>query len=157
MATMLGGMRRPARLLAAATALAFTTSCATLLYPERKGNNAGPLDTIPLVVDILLFLPGLLPGVIALVVDFGTGAIYLNKGGGKSSDRQGSAVARKLELRVLDERGEVLARHDVEVEATAGGEPIALAVPELGTTVGATHVEVAAGQAAVRVPMTAFR
>ena len=57
---------------------ASTVSCAYILHPERRngGSRGNRLDTLPLVVDILLFLPGVVPGVIALVVDFTTGAIY---------------------------------------------------------------------------------
>ena len=75
-------MRRYAyRLGAAVTTLAFTTSCATMFYPERKGNNSTPVETLPLVLDCLLLIPGVIPGVIALVIDFGTGAIYTEKRG----------------------------------------------------------------------------
>ena len=75
-------MRRTAfKFMAAATALAFTTSCATIMYPERKGNNSSPVETLPLVLDILLFLPGVIPGVVALVIDFGNGSIYTQKKG----------------------------------------------------------------------------
>lgn len=56
------------------------SGCATILYPERRGNRSGVIDVGPLVLDVLWFIPGIVPGVIALAVDFSTGAIYL---GGK--------------------------------------------------------------------------
>ena len=114
-------MRRSLRSIALFTALAFTASCATILYPERKGNNQGPLDVVPLVVDILLFIPGILPGVIALVVDFGTGAIYMNRaGGGKKSDAPtgGEALAaqHRLLVEVIDDEGRVLESQEIDVK-----------------------------------------
>ncbi len=73
------------QLVAAATALSLSTAaagCAYVIHPEQRGNTGGDLDGVPLVVDLLLLLPGLLPGIIALVVDFGTGAIHTGGGGG---------------------------------------------------------------------------
>jgi hypothetical protein len=103
-------------------------SCATILHPERKGNRGGPVDVVPLVVDILLFIPGLIPGLIAIIVDFGTGAIYT---GGGSADvptdvpRHGKIAFRarempsqsQVKLRLLDKDGTVLDADQVE-----GGE-----------------------------------
>ncbi len=108
------------RTVATALSLSLLSSCATILYPERRGNAGGAIDVVPLVVDILLFIPGLVPGVIAIAVDFSTGAIYL--GGGRRSDRmkvgrQGRVAIREpavtqpthVELRVLDAKRRVLA------------------------------------------------
>jgi len=53
------------------------TGCGYLLYPERRGRRSGALDGLPLLVDILWLLPGLVPGIICLIVDFGTGCIYV--------------------------------------------------------------------------------
>lgn len=113
-------MRRCIRGLALFTALAFTASCATILYPERKGNNQGPLDVVPLVVDILLFIPGILPGVIALVVDFGTGAIYMNRAGGKKSQAPNAdgvmAAQHRLLVEVIDDEGRVLESQEIDIQ-----------------------------------------
>ena len=51
-------------------------SCGTLLYPERKGRSGGRVDPAVIVMDGLLCLVFLLPGVVAFAVDFSTGAIY---------------------------------------------------------------------------------
>ena len=132
------------RITAAAVAIAFTTSCAVIIHPERKGNNSPPIDTVPLVVDILLFLPGLIPGVVAMVLDFGTGAIYLNKGGpnkpflGKAKERrEGRKLVRQsrrgeLTVRVVDDSGVVLEERALTVEPPEHhGEPVAIALPDL--------------------------
>lgn len=59
----------------------FTTfNCGYFLYPERRGNPPGQIDTGTLVLDILWLIPGLIPGAIALAVDFTSGAIYLSGG-----------------------------------------------------------------------------
>ncbi len=72
--------------IALVTALALavsTTSCAYILHPERRGNRGGRIDTMSLVFDILWLIPGIIPGVVALAVDFSNGAIYT--GGGKGA------------------------------------------------------------------------
>lgn len=56
------------------------TGCAAILHPERQGNPPGPVAVGPLILDILWFIPGLVPGIIAIAVDFGSGAIYLPRG-----------------------------------------------------------------------------
>jgi hypothetical protein len=98
--------------------LAVLTSCATIIHPERKGNRGGAVDVVPLVVDILLFIPGLIPGLIAIIVDFGTGAIYTGGGSAEVHDvgRRGTLAGRTrdqpagtvLHMRLLDADGTVL-------------------------------------------------
>lgn len=55
----------------------WTTSCGTILYPERRGQPAGKIDVGVAVLDGIGLLVFLVPGVIAFAVDFATGAIYL--------------------------------------------------------------------------------
>jgi hypothetical protein len=55
----------------------FLTSCGTILYPERRGQPCGRLDVGVVALDGVGLLAFLVPGVIAFVVDFATGAIYL--------------------------------------------------------------------------------
>jgi hypothetical protein len=66
--------------LAALAVVATLTSCAYTFHPERRGNTGGEIAGAPLVGDILWFIPGILPGVIFLVVDFTSGAIYRQPG-----------------------------------------------------------------------------
>lgn len=111
-------LTRYLRPIAAASALALLTSCAAILHPERRGSHSGRVDVVPLVVDILLFIPGLIPGLIAIIVDFGTGAIYTGTGSAEVQDvgRHGTIAIKpgelpegqKLSLRLLDEDGTVL-------------------------------------------------
>lgn len=75
--TTLCSRRRCLLDLACLGGLGASAGCAAILYPERQGNHSGPIDVGPLILDILWFIPGLVPGIVALAVDFGTGAIYL--------------------------------------------------------------------------------
>lgn len=61
----------------AAVLLVQTVSCGTILYPERRGQPAGPIDPKVAILDGIGLLFFFVPGVIAFAVDFATGAIYL--------------------------------------------------------------------------------
>jgi hypothetical protein len=59
--------------------------CGYLLYPERRGNTAkGQLDLTVVVLDAVLVLFFVIPGVIAFVIDINSGCIYLR--GGMAAD-----------------------------------------------------------------------
>lgn len=62
--------------------LCSVAGCGTILYPERRGQRGGTLDTGVVILDGLGLLLFFIPGVIAFAVDFGTGAIYLPEGEG---------------------------------------------------------------------------
>jgi hypothetical protein len=53
------------------------SSCGTILYPDRIGQTHGPLDWKVVALDTVGLLLFLVPGVIAFVVDFHNGTIYL--------------------------------------------------------------------------------
>ena len=79
--------RRRLLMLAGTTALvAPLSACGTLLYPERRGQKGGRLDTAVVILDGLGLLLFLVPGIVAFAVDFGTGAIYLPGGRAEASD-----------------------------------------------------------------------
>jgi hypothetical protein len=56
------------------------TGCGTLLYPQRRGQTGGHVDTGVVVMDGLWCLVFIVPGVIAFIVDFSNGTVY--EGGG---------------------------------------------------------------------------
>ena len=58
-------------------ALLLQTGCGTIIYPERRGQSRGDIDPAVIVMDGLLLLLFIIPGVVAFAVDFSTGAIYL--------------------------------------------------------------------------------
>ena len=51
--------------------------CGTIIYPERKGQKSGRLDSGVVILDALGLLFFFIPGVIAFAVDFSNGTIYL--------------------------------------------------------------------------------
>lgn len=55
-------------------------ACGTILYPERKGMRSGRIDPIVAGLDAVGLLFYIVPGVIAFVVDYNNGAIYLPRG-----------------------------------------------------------------------------
>lgn len=122
------------------TSLCLLCSCATILHPERKGNRSGQLDTVPLVVDILLFIPGLIPGVIAIAVDFSTGAIYTGGGSAEIPEvgRRGKIAIRprelpegaRIALELVDEDGQVVDR-DVWDRADARARRLSVDLQEV--------------------------
>jgi hypothetical protein len=53
------------------------TGCGTIFYPDRRGQPATRIDWVVVTMDGLLLLCFVVPGLVAFVVDFSTGAIYL--------------------------------------------------------------------------------
>jgi len=53
------------------------TGCGTLMYPERKGQKSGKIDSGVAILDGIGLLFFLVPGIIAFAVDFNNGTIYL--------------------------------------------------------------------------------
>ena len=63
--------------LLAATLIVQSVSCGTILYPERIGQFAGPLDPKVVALDTLGLVLFVVPGAIAFAVDFYNGTIFL--------------------------------------------------------------------------------
>jgi hypothetical protein len=125
------------RALALTTLIAFATStmgCGYVLYPERRGNPGGTIDGGTLVMDLLWLLAGIVPGVVFLIVDFSSGAMYV---GGRYAMRatptgdvavklNDSKDARTLELRLVTAENRVLDRKLADVGPTIHGESVQL-------------------------------
>ena len=57
------------------------TACGTLFYGERKGKPASSqIDPAVLVLDCCGLLFGIIPGVVAIVIDYSNKTIYYTKG-----------------------------------------------------------------------------
>lgn len=54
--------------------------CGTLFYPERRGQDSGDIDPTVAILDGVGLLFFVVPGLVAYVIDFSTGAIYLPPG-----------------------------------------------------------------------------
>jgi hypothetical protein len=79
--------------------------CGTIMYPERKGQAKGKIDTSIAILDGLGLLLFIIPGVIAFAVDFNNGCIYLPPG--KSSknlneDKKDNLAVVKMPSNKLD-------------------------------------------------------
>lgn len=57
--------------------LAQLVSCGTLMYPERRGQRSGRIDAGVAILDGVGLLLFVIPGIIAFVIDFHNGTIYL--------------------------------------------------------------------------------
>ena len=66
-------------------AAASLSACGTIMYPERKGQIDGKLDSTVVILNGIGLLLFLVPGVIAFAVDFSNGTIYL-PGTGRRAD-----------------------------------------------------------------------
>lgn len=135
------------RTVAAGTMLTVGTSsvgCGYLLHPERRGIQAGTIDTATMVMDLLWLLAGIVPGVVALVVDFSSGGIYatgrravlrLSPNGHLALKVPHASRPGRVELRLVSASHDVLARRTALVGPGHGtGETIdlALAAPASG-------------------------
>jgi hypothetical protein len=134
------------RTVAAGTMLTMgsgSLGCGYLLHPERRGIQSGSIDGATMVMDCLWLLAGIVPGVVALVVDFSSGGIYAS--GRRAELRLGpnghlalqvphASRPARVELRLVDASHEVLAHRTTLVgPGHAKGETIDLAVAKPAT------------------------
>lgn len=120
-------MHTPPRLLCVALGGALLTqlaACGTLFYPERRGQIDGKLDPVVFALDAVGLLLYIVPGLIALGIDFATGAIYL-PGGEKYT------VAPTRLREALDERGQVNRQQLRGIIREATGQDAPLDHPQL--------------------------
>jgi len=83
-------------------------ACGTLLYPERRGQKSGEIDVKVAVFDGIGLLFFIIPGVVAYIVDFSTGAIYLPAGTNNRLELEGaSSVVVKVDPVLLLNPGAV--------------------------------------------------
>lgn len=126
---------RGTSLFIVAAVLFCTTSCGTIMYPERRGQSAGRIDVGVAVLDGIGLLFFFVPGVVAFAVDFATGAIYLPYG---SSDLDLSPTDLK-NAEVVQVEPTSLSRSEIEsivkekigkdVELTSPATRVAKVVP----------------------------
>ena len=109
--------------------------CGYLLYPDRRGAQSGRIDSATMVMDLLWLLPGLIPGVVALVVDFSSGAIYVRGSHALRLAPDGRLAVRlphpstptRLEFRLVTASHRILAQRTAFVgPSTPDGQSIEL-------------------------------
>ncbi len=127
------------RAIAAGTLLTVGTSsvgCGYLLYPERRGRQSGVIDGATMVMDCLWLLAGIVPGVVALVVDFSSGGIYaggsrhaalhLTPEGHLALGVPRASRPGRVEFRLVTASHQVLARKTVMVGAAGADDSVEL-------------------------------
>ena len=145
------------------TALA-STGCGYILHPERRGNTGGDIAGGSLVMDLLWLLPGVVPGVIALVVDFSSGAIYTGHSGrmavtippnGRVAVQvPSSSQPAQLEFRLITSAQRVVARTTAQVGPQLPGQTVELqfATSARPSPDDNIYLEVSANGASARFP-----
>lgn len=120
-------MRTPPRLLCVALGGALLTqlaACGTLFYPERRGQIDGKLDPVVFALDAVGLLLYIVPGLIALGIDFATGAIYLPGG-------ETYSVAPERLREAVDNQGQVNRQRLRGIIREASGQDLPLDHPQL--------------------------
>jgi len=110
-----------------------SVGCGYILHPERRGNSGGTISGSTLVMDCLWLLAFVVPGVVFLIVDFTSGAMYVG-GGGVVANADGkvkvkvndSKVAKTLRVRVVDASKRVLDEQVTEIGPGIHGRSVEL-------------------------------
>jgi hypothetical protein len=119
--------------------------CGYLLHPERRGQLNGTIDSATMVMDLLWLLPGIIPGVVALIVDFSSGAIYVRGGHALRLAPDGRLAVRlphaskptRLAFRLVTSSRRVVAQKDVVIGPDSpNGQSLELAARRGGTATG---------------------
>lgn len=133
-----------------------SSGCGYLLHPERRGNNGGSIDGVTLVFDLLWLIPGIIPGVVFLIVDFSSGCMYVGGGGGGGvtvhvSDAGARTIDvpmldatknKTLELRIVTATKHVLDRQITTIGPAIKDRVVTLHVGTVATVGEKLHIEV---------------
>ena len=118
-------LSRASALAAGISVPTWLTSCGALIHPERVGQpRGGRLDPSIVLLDGLGLLLFLVPGVIAFIVDFGTGAIYLPPEHYGLNENRKRTPGGLVEIPV--DREKLSKSHVEAVVSRAAGQPIRL-------------------------------
>lgn len=85
-----------------------TINCGTFMYPERKGQQSGPIDAKVVLGDVLWCFCFIIPGIIAFYLDIDNGCIYKPYGSADASqpmDAQLAQVATDVQVVFFDING----------------------------------------------------
>jgi hypothetical protein len=103
--------------------------CGVLLHPERVGQPRGEMDWEIVALDALGLILFFIPGVVAFVVDFSTGAIYLPPCGGYSGTEP---VPADQQWRMVAVPPDELTQTGIAATVTREtGKPVDLTAPEV--------------------------
>jgi len=149
------------RSIAAATMLTVgsgSVGCGYLLHPERRGIQSGVIDGATMVMDCLWLLVGVVPGVVALIVDFSSGGIYMSgyrhaalrlaPGGRLALQVPRASRPGRVEFRLVTASRHVLARKTVMVGSAGADDSVELQLAQPAHEPLYLEVENADGRAA---------
>jgi hypothetical protein len=144
---------RTLRSIAAGTLLTLggsSVGCGYFLHPERRGIQSGTIDGATMVMDILWIIPGVIPGVIALVVDFSSGGIYatgvrhalrMSPDGRVTVQVPHASRPGRVELRLVTASHEIVAHTTAQVGPGHAGETVELGAADRAR--GPLYLEIA--------------
>ncbi|MDK2921454.1 MAG: hypothetical protein PWR24_1011 [Desulfonauticus sp.] len=106
-----------------------TMSCGYFIYPERRGQTGGKIDTSIAILDAIGLLFFLIPGLIAFAVDFSSGTIYLPN---TNKNTKKSALDNSYPLLSYETHDQNLSKEEIEeVVFKLTGKKIDLDAPEV--------------------------
>lgn len=157
---MMDNLRTKAVIFVLLSALGLSQSnCGIILHPERGDRHGTRVDLVTVVFDCLWLLVGVVPGVVALIVDIVTGGLYaanhLHPGDPLAFRFHGPAPATADVAIVLsspDGTTRTLASHHVEKGEVVDAAPVRLP-EELAPGPYAISVAVN-GRESARIPLT---
>ena len=78
----------------------FISSCGTILKPNQVGKrHSSQLDVTIVLLDAIGLLFFVIPGVVAFIVDYSNGTLYLPRGGGiKLEDTSDEGIQKALSI-----------------------------------------------------------
>ncbi len=98
-------------ILLAGTFLLQLTACGTLFHAERKNRTPSTqIDPVVLVLDCCGFLVGIIPGVVAIVLDYNNKTLYYSKSELKNASLDRMDRSRMIAVRMDDMQRETVER-----------------------------------------------
>ena len=104
-------MKRIVMILLAGMFLLQLTACGTLFHAERKNRKPSTqVDPVVLVLDCCGFLFGIIPGVVAIVLDYNNKTLYYSKSELKNASLDRMDRSRMIAVRMDDMQRETVER-----------------------------------------------
>ena len=115
--------------IAALAGTSALSGCGYILYPERRGQSAygTQLDPVVIILDGILVLFGVVPGLIAFAIDISSGCIYMSSSSGEPPNVAQSPARRLRRFRTAGRRQ----RDFEDTQREASGMAIRLDDPRL--------------------------
>lgn len=103
------------------TSLLHLTSCGVLLYPERQGQARGRIDPAVAILDGIGVVLFVIPGLLAFLIDFHQGTIYLPSSHGSNQTQDTAPQIIKVEGKMDQKDIETIIGHATGSEINLNG------------------------------------